>query len=163
MQHIQNYDDNNIFIDNSIEELVINYITVPLNNIPPSVNKITINISFDVLKHEHRLPYNCELVVNEFIVDTIETFEKITEYDYNDVTNLRIDGYELTKDRLNIITKLSNIRELDLCYCELDSLPEEINSLMKLEWIHLAKNHISSRHKSLDELKKRGVKMEFVR
>ena len=134
MIYIEKYND---IIDvniNNVEEIVIDWLYSPLNNIPSSVTKIIIKHACDVLKNQHKIPFDC---------------------------NLNIDGYKLTEESLDVISKLSNITYLNLCWCGLESLPIEINSLTKLKYIHLGKNYISYNDKSLDELKKRGVEIEL--
>jgi len=74
-----------------LQKIRINYLSVPLNNIPFTVCKIFIKCVFNVLKHEHKIPH--------------------------------------------VMSKLLNIKNMNLFYCKIESLPIEINNLMKLEYI----------------------------
>ena len=55
MLHIENY-DNTMMINNDIEEIIIDELNYPLDNVPPSVNKITVKKSINVYKRQNRIP-----------------------------------------------------------------------------------------------------------
>lgn len=156
MFYIQDY-NNKVQINDDIKELAINCLMDPLDNIPSSVTGIFVNISFNILIKQHNLPDGCQLIVNNLIIDNIETFDKMSEFDYNSVSQIVIDGCELTKERLNILSKLTNIETISLRHCNIKSLPNGINSLMNLKAICLEHNQITSNHESLNILKRRGV------
>ena len=63
MQHIEKY-DNTIMINNDIEEIIIDVLTEPLDNLPPMVNKITVKNSINIYKRQNRIPYGYYLLIS---------------------------------------------------------------------------------------------------
>ena len=61
MQHIKKY-DNTTIINNDIDEIIIDELNNPLDNLPPTVNKITVKKSFNIYKRKNRIPYGCHLI-----------------------------------------------------------------------------------------------------
>jgi len=95
-------------IDNGIEGIIINKLMYPLNNLPMTVNKITIKNQLNVFRREHKIPYGCELIIENIKIDNIKTFNKIQEDDYLDMTDIRLNNYNLEEFPM-IIFNLTNL------------------------------------------------------
>ena len=61
MLHIKKY-NYAIMINNDIEEIIIDELNYPLDNLPPTVNKITVKNSINIYKRQNRIPYGCYLI-----------------------------------------------------------------------------------------------------
>ena len=73
MLHIKKY-DNTMMINNDIEEIIIDELNYPLDNVPPSVNKITVKKSINIYKRQNRIPYCCEFIIENI---TLKFYMKI--------------------------------------------------------------------------------------
>jgi len=82
-------------VDNGIEEIIIDELKYPLNNLPITVNKITIKNQLNVFRREHKIPYGCELIIKNIKIDNVETFNKIQEDDYLDMTKIELNSCNL--------------------------------------------------------------------
>ena len=68
MQHIKKY-DNTTIINNDIDEIIIDELNNPLDNLPPSVNKITVKKSFNIYKRQNRIPYGCDFIIENITIN----------------------------------------------------------------------------------------------
>ena len=82
-------------IDNGIEEIIINKLKYPLNNLPITVNKITIKNQLNVFRREHKIPYGCGLIIENIKINNIETINKMQEDDYLDITDIELNNCDL--------------------------------------------------------------------
>jgi len=82
-------------VDNGIEEIIIDELIYPLNNLPITVNKIIIKEQLDVFRREHKIPHGCELIIENIKIKNIKTFIKIQEDDYLDITDIELNNCNL--------------------------------------------------------------------
>ena len=127
MLHIEDY-NNTIMIDNDIKEIIIDVLTESLDNIPPTVNKITIKKSINIYKRQHRIPYGCEVVIENIRINDIIVFNNMKEEDYLDITELGLYNNKITVIPEEI-QYLTNLHTLDLYNNQITVIPEIIGSL----------------------------------
>lgn len=149
---------------NEIEEIIIYELKKPLDNIPPSVNKITINKCSDVLRSQNRIPFDCELIIKESRITDINILDKFKDEDYDDINIISLRN-ELTSipEQIgkcknlthlylneNIITSipdfignLINLKILMLYMNKITTIPDCIGNLINLETLSLSNNNIS--------------------
>ena len=111
MQHIKKY-DNTTIIDDDIDEIIIDDLKQPLDNIPPTVNKITVKESFNIYKRQNRIPYGCDM----------------KKEDYLDITILNLTHNQITVIP-ELISSLHNLRELYLYDNKIIIISESIGLL----------------------------------
>ena len=126
MLHIKKY-NNAIMINNDIEEIIIDELNYPLDNLSPSINKITVKNSFNIYKRQNRIPYGCYLIIEKIIINNIDVFNNIEEEDYLDITVLDLASNEITVIPESI-SSLHNLRELYLYNNQITSVPESIKN-----------------------------------
>jgi len=129
-------------IDNGVEEIIIEELKYPLNNLPITVNKIIIKKQLNVFRREHKIPYGCELIIENIKIDNIETFNKIQEDDYLDMTDIRLDNCNLKQFPI-IVFKLTNLRILYLYNNKITEIPNSIASFTNLQTLSLSYNQIT--------------------
>jgi len=113
----------------------------PLNNLPITVNKITIKNQLNVFRREHKIPYGCESIIKNIKIKNMETFNKIQEDDYLDITKIKLNNYDLEEFPM-IIFNLTNLQELDLYNNQITEIPDSITSLTNLRELSLSNNKI---------------------
>jgi len=150
MLHIKEY-NNTTIIDNDIEEVIIDELNSPLDNLPPTINKITIKKSINVYRRQNKIPYNCELIVENIRIDSINIFNNIKEEDYLDITELYLINNELTSIPESICS-LINLQKLYLSNNKITNIPEFISSLIHLRQLILSNNQITSIPESICSL-----------
>jgi len=150
MLHIKHYNDT-IIIENDIEKVIIDKLIHPLNNLPPTVNKITIRKSINVYKRQNKIPYNCKLIIENIKINNINVFDNMKEEDYLDITELYLINNELTSIPESI-SSLVNLRKLFLFTNKITSIPESIGSLINLQILDLYDNKITSIPESISSL-----------
>ena len=126
MLHITEY-NNTTIIDNGIEEIIIDELFYPLDNLPPTVNKITIKKSINIYRRQNKIPYNCELIIENTIIDRISVFNNMKEEDYLDITELYLTGNRLISIPKSV-SLLINLQKLDLFDNKITSIPESIKN-----------------------------------
>jgi len=126
MPHITEY-NNTTIIKNDIEEIIIDELISPLDNLPPTVNKITIKESINVYKRQNKIPYNCELIIENIRIVLIHIFNNIKEEDYHDITELYLTGNRLISIPKSV-SLLINLQKLDLFDNKITSIPESIKN-----------------------------------
>ena len=142
MLYLREY-NNTTIIDNDIEEIIINKLYSPLDNLPPSVNKITIGKSINIYRRQNKIPYNCKLIIENVIINNYGIFNNIKEEDYLDITELYLSGNQITNIPKSIWS-LINLKELYLSYNQITSISESIGSLINLQDLYLCNNQITS-------------------
>ena len=95
MLHIKKY-NNTIMINNDIEEIIIDELNYPLDNLPPTVNKITVKNSINIYKRQNRIPYGCASIIENITINDIDVFNNMKEEDYLDITALYLVNNEIT-------------------------------------------------------------------
>ena len=150
MLHIKEY-NNATIIENDIEEVIIDKLFHPLDNLPPTVNKITIKESINSYKRQNKIPYNCKLIIENITINNINVFNNMKEEDYLNITGLRLSHNELTSIPKSI-RLLVNLKCLSLSYNKITSIPEYISSLVNLQVLDLHDNQITSILKSISSL-----------
>ena len=90
MLHIEDY-DNTIMINNDIEEIIIDQLKHPLDNIPPMVNKITVKKSINIYKRQNRIPYGCASIIENITINNY-LFIKLN------MIYLSLDGWRQNKN-----------------------------------------------------------------
>jgi len=88
MLHIKEYNSTTI-IENDIEEVIIDELFYPLNNLPPTINKITI------YRKQNKIPYNCKLIIENITINNIDILNNMKEEDYFDITELYLNNYQI--------------------------------------------------------------------
>ena len=129
-------------VDNGIEEIIIDILRHPLNNLPITVNKITIKKQINVFRRERKMPYGCELIIKNVGIDNMETFNKVQEDDYLDITEIILNNYDLEEFPM-IIFNLTNLQILSLTYNQITNMPDSFASLTNLKILHLYNNQIT--------------------
>jgi len=129
-------------IDNGIEEIIIEKLKYPLNNLPITVNKITIEKQINVFRRKHKIPYGCELIIENNKIDNIETFNKMQKDDYLDITDIELNNCNLKPFPI-IIFKLTNLQKLYLYESQITEIPDSIASLTNLQKLDLSYNQIT--------------------
>lgn len=161
--HITDYDYNfNKVIDNDVEEIMIDYLTYPLNNIPPSVNQIIIKHQRNIFKKAHKIPYNCKLIIeNTAIVHEYPVciLTKIKDGDYSEIQEhnyLEITKFIFLNTKIEkfpeIIFNLTNLRELKLNNIKIKEIPHNISHLTNLQILCLNSNDIKEIPESIKYL-----------
>jgi len=125
-----------------VKEIIIDKLTHPLNNLPITVNKITIMKQINILRQDHKFPYDCELIIENIKIKNMETFNKIQEEDYLDITKIKLNNYDLEEFPM-IIFNLTNLQELDLYNNQITEIPDSITSLTNLQELSLYNNKIT--------------------
>ena len=141
MLHIEDY-DNTIMINNDIEEIIIDQLKHPLDNIPPMVNKITVKKSINIYKRQNRIPYGCYLIIENIIINDIDVFNNMKEEDYLNITALVLHDEEIIS-MPESVSSLHNLQELILSNNEITIIPESISSLHNLQKLNLGYNQIT--------------------
>ncbi len=166
--------NNEMNIDNDIESLEIDYLIYPLNNLPPSINKIVIKHQENIFIREHRIPFGCELIIEQLEIYNMNIFDKAEEEDYLDITCVKLYNCNLKEipDKIfkfinlkilylgsnciseipNSITSLCNLQELDLSNNKISEIPIGIASLTNLQCLYLSYNRIKEIHTSIASL-----------
>jgi len=129
-------------IDNGIEEIIIDELKYPLNNLPITVNKITIKNQLNVFRREHKIPYGCELIIENININNIETFNKMQKDDYLDMTGIGLNNCNLKQFPI-IIFNLTNLQILCLYNDKITEIPDSIASLTNLQTLCLYYNQIT--------------------
>jgi len=62
----------------------------------PTINKIIIKESINVYKRQNKIPYNCELIIENIRIDNIDVFNNMKEEDYLDITKLYLNNNKIT-------------------------------------------------------------------
>jgi len=138
-------------IDNGIEEIIIDELIYPLNNLPITVNKIIIKIQLNVFRREHKIPYGCELIIENVRINDVETFNKIQEDDYLDITDIKLNNCNLKQFPI-IIFNLTNLQKLYLASNQITEIPDSIASLTNLQILNLYSNQITETLDSIASL-----------
>jgi hypothetical protein len=73
MLHLEIY-NNKTIINNDIEEIIIDELNNILDNLPPSINKITIKNSIDIYKRQNRIPYDCDFIIENIKINDSNVF-----------------------------------------------------------------------------------------
>ena len=163
MLHIKDYNKTTI-INNDIEEIIIDELNYPLDNINPMVNKITVKRSFNIHKRQNRIPYGCAFIIENITINDINVFNNMKEEDYPDITLLVLSDEEiidipesvsslhnlqmlfLSKNQITVIPEfigsLHNLKYLSLCNNKMTVIPESIGSLHNLQTLNLSENQI---------------------
>jgi len=148
MLHITEY-YNTTIIDNDIEKIIIDKLVSPLDNLPPIVHKITIKKSINIYKRQNKIPYNCELIIENTIIDRISVFNN--KEDYLDITILDLSDNKITSIP-EFIWSLVKLQKLNLSYNKITSIPNSIYSLIDLKILCLDYNQITSIPESISSL-----------
>ena len=141
MLHIKKY-NYAIMINNDIEEIIIDVLTEPLDNLPPTVNKITVKKSFNIYKRQNRIPYGCEFIIENITINDINVFNNMKEEDYLDITELNLSDNEISIIPESI-SLLINLQILHLSSNNITIIPESIGSLYNLQKLNLGYNQIT--------------------
>jgi len=150
MLHIEEY-NNTTIIDNDIEEVIIDMLIHPLDNLPPTVNKITIKKSINIYRRQNKIPYDCKLIIKNTIIDRISVFNNMKEEDYLDITDLNLNNNQLTSIP-EFIGSLVNLQTLRFYNNQITSIPESIGLLINLQILSLSSNQINSILDSISSL-----------
>lgn len=114
-------------ISNNIEILIINELYCPLDNLPPSLTKIIIHKQKNILRSQHKIPYNCELIIRNVVID--DTY--IDNICFNKINFVNLINSAKEED-------YDDILEIDLILNELDDLPENIQNFKNLFALRVA-------------------------
>jgi len=142
MLHIKEY-NNTAIIDNGIEEIIIDKLNCPLDNLPPTINKIIIKKSINIYRRQNKIPYNCELIIENVTIGNINVFNDMKEEDYLDITELVLIHSQITSIPESI-SSLVNLQILKLSFNKITSIPEYIGLLVNLKKLDLSGNRIIS-------------------
>jgi len=149
MLYIKEYNYTTI-IENDIEEVIIDNLINPLDNLPPIVNKITIKQSKNIYRRQNKIPYNCKLIIENITIDNINIFNNMKEEDYLDITELYLGNNQITNIPESI-GSLINLQVLNLSYNKIINIPESIGSLVNLGILYLSNNQITSIPESIKD------------
>lgn len=105
-------------------------------NIPPSVSKIIIKKQINVFTREHRIPYNCELIIEN---TTTDMFDNVNEKDYLDITIIKLNTSSYMSSH-KIIFNFTNLLELDLSNKCFLNVPDNICLLKNLKILRMSHN-----------------------
>ena len=152
MLHITEY-NNTTIINNDIEEVIIDKLFSPLDNLPPTVNKITIRKSINIYRRQNKIPYDCELIIENIVIHDVDVdvYNNMKEEDYLDITELYLSHSNITNIPESI-NSLINLKILYLSNNKITSIPESIGSLVNLQKLYLYDNQITSIPKSISSL-----------
>ena len=141
MLHIKDYNKTTI-INNDIEEIIIDQLKHPLDNLPPSINKITVKKSINIYKRQNRIPYGCYLIIENITINDIDVFNNMKEEDYPDIAVLNLGDNKITiiPEQISL---LYNLRELYLFDNQITIIPVSISSLINLQILNLSSNNIT--------------------
>jgi len=89
MLHIKEYNSTTI-IENDIEEVIIDELFYPLNNLPPTIKK-----SITIYRKQNKIPYNCKLIIENITINNIDILNNMKEEDYFDITELYLNNYQI--------------------------------------------------------------------
>ena len=140
MLHIKDYNKTTI-INNDIEEIIIDQLKHPLDNLPPSINKITVKKSINIYRRQNRIPYGCASIIENITINDINVFNNMKEEDYLDITALVLFDNEITIIPESI-SSLINLQILSLSYNQITIIPESISLLHNLQELYLYNNQI---------------------
>jgi len=142
MLHIKQY-INATIIENDIEEVIIDELICPLDNLPPTISKITIKKSINIYRRQNKIPYNCKLIIENVTIGNINVFNDMKEEDYLDITELVLIHSQITSIPESI-SSLVNLQILKLSFNKITSIPEYIGLLVNLKKLDLSGNRIIS-------------------
>ena len=150
MLHIEEY-NNTTIIDNDIEEVIIDMLIHPLDNLPPTVNKITIKKSINIYRRQNKIPYNCKLIIENITINNINVFNNMKEEDYLDITELHLNNNQITTIP-DSISSLVNLQILYLYNNQITTISDSICLLVNLQILFLNNNQITSIPESISLL-----------
>lgn len=143
------YYSDSIIIDNDVEIITINEMRGPLKNIPPSVSKIIVENNNCRLRKEHIIPYGCELIIKNTIINQcvinchiVDFLNKLTDEDCLEITELPC--YGIDKVLPNVIGKLINLKILNVYGLGINEIPDWIGNLTKLKQLDCGNNYIKT-------------------
>jgi len=122
-----------------LKRLFIDKLFSPLDNLPPTIGKITIKKSVNIYRKQNKIPYECMLTIENIEINNIDIFNNMKEENYLNITELYLNNNEIT-NILESIGSQINLQELCISYNQITSIPEYISLLVNLQTLKLYNN-----------------------